>query len=89
MNRKYLISMVMAFAIFTITCLAIFALMCLTSSALADELDEKLEQEVSLFFRDEDIHSVMSAIGNTYGLNILIDKDVEGKVTVNLLDVPL
>ena len=72
--------------------LSIFLLLlffCATGPVPADELDAKLRETVTLYFNNEDIHSAMSAIGNTYGINVLIEKDIDGRVTVNLADISL
>jgi type IV pilus assembly protein PilQ len=65
-----------------------------TSTAAASALEQKpvdLEQQVMspLDVKDADIQDVIRTISKGYNLNIILDKEVTGKVTVHLSSVPV
>ncbi len=47
------------------------------------------DSTMSINFKDTDIRDVIRSISRGYNLNIIIDKDVSGKVTFNLSNVPI
>ncbi len=47
------------------------------------------EQTMSLDVKDSDIRDVIRMISKGYGLNIILDKEVAGTVTLHLTDVPI
>jgi len=49
--------------------------------------ENKLEQLVSLDYKDADILNVLRSLAWTHKLNIITSRDVKGKVTVNLKDI--
>jgi type IV pilus assembly protein PilQ len=52
-------------------------------------LDPELQVMSPLDVKDADIQDVVRTISKGYNLNIVLDKDVAGKVTVHLSDVPV
>ena len=79
----------------------VLALVCATGpgvcqkiNPIASATEQKsadLEQQVMspLDVKDADIQDVIRTISKGYNLNIVLDKDVSGKVTVHLSDVPV
>jgi len=55
---------------------------------LSDEDSLEL-QKMSIDFVDADIAEVLRTISAAYGISIIADKDVQGKVTLHLKDVPV
>lgn len=56
----------------------------------AQEVDTTAtDSTMSINFKDTDIRDVIRTISKAYNLNIIIDKDVSGKVTFNLSNVPI
>lgn len=51
--------------------------------------DIELMQTMSLDVKDTDISDVIRMISKGYGLNIIPDREVSGKVTLHLTDVPI
>ncbi|MEA3328654.1 MAG: secretin and TonB N-terminal domain-containing protein [Candidatus Omnitrophota bacterium] len=51
------------------------------------EIEKKLSKKTSLEFRDSDLKELISGFSASYGLNIVCDKDVQGRVSVKLKDV--
>ena len=47
------------------------------------------EQTLSIDVKDTDIRDVIRMISRGYNINILLDQDVSGKVTLHLADVPI
>ncbi|MBN1309423.1 MAG: type II secretion system protein GspD [Chitinispirillaceae bacterium] len=47
------------------------------------------EQKLSIDVKDTDIRDVIRMISKGYDLNILLDQDITGKVTLHLADVPI
>ncbi|MBN1577906.1 MAG: hypothetical protein JW913_15205 [Chitinispirillaceae bacterium] len=47
------------------------------------------EQKLSIDVKDTDIRDVIRMISKGYDLNILLDQDITGKVTLHLVDVPI
>ncbi len=47
------------------------------------------EQTMSLDVKDTDIRDVIRMISKGYGLNVILDKDITGKVTLHLSDAPI
>jgi type IV pilus assembly protein PilQ len=56
---------------------------------LAQTADTTAERTMSLDVKDTDIEDVIRMISKGYDLNIILDKDVTGKVTLHLTDVPI
>ncbi len=48
-----------------------------------------VEETMSLDVKDTDIRDVIRMISKGYGLNIILDRDVSGKVTLHLTDAPI
>jgi type IV pilus assembly protein PilQ len=79
----------------------VLALVCATGPALCQKINPVAaaaeqkpvdpEQQVMspLDVKDADIQDVIRTISKGYNLNIVLDKDVSGKVTVHLSDVPV
>jgi type II secretory pathway component HofQ len=57
--------------------------------AAAQTTDTAGVQTMSLDVKDTDIQDVIRMISKGYDLNIILDKDVTGKVTLHLTDVPI
>ncbi len=51
--------------------------------------DSQTEQTMSLDVKDTEISDVIRMISKGYGLNIILDRDVTGKVTLHLTDAPI
>lgn len=69
---------------------AMFFVLCLTLSAAAQtEKDTVKLQTMSLDVKDTDIKDVIRMISKGYGLNIILDREVTGKVTLHLTDAPI
>ena len=49
--------------------------------------EEKLNQNISLDYKDADLGSVLRSLSWTYRLNVVTSPDVKGKVTISLKDV--
>ena len=47
------------------------------------------EQRMSLDVKDTDIRDAIRMISKGYDINIILDKDISGKVTVHLSEVPI
>lgn len=47
------------------------------------------EQKLSIDVKDTDIRDVIRMISKGYDINILLDQDISGKVTLHLVDVPI
>lgn len=47
------------------------------------------DQKLSIDVKDTDIRDVIRMISKGYDINILLDQDVSGKVTLHLVDVPI
>ncbi|NQT55142.1 MAG: secretin and TonB N-terminal domain-containing protein, partial [Desulfobacteraceae bacterium] len=60
----------------------------LTISAVEEEIKEP-EKLYSLSFREADIHEILTVLARESRLNIVVDPDVTGKVTVDLKEVTL
>jgi type IV pilus assembly protein PilQ len=45
-------------------------------------------RRISLDYKDADLHNLLRLFGEIHGLNVIIDEDVKGKVTLRLSDVP-
>ncbi|MBN1518426.1 secretin and TonB N-terminal domain-containing protein [Candidatus Sumerlaeota bacterium] len=57
---------------------------------LDQETIQKLQKRVNLNFKDEDLQNVVRIIAEDTGLNIVLSaKDVKGKITLKLNDVPV
>lgn len=61
------------------------------SSVIAQPSSDTLQkpQTMSLDVKDTDIKDVIRMISKGYGLNVILDRDIEGKVTLHLSDVPI
>jgi len=60
----------------------------LTISAVEEEIKEP-EKLYSLSFREADIHEILTVLARESRLNMVVDSDVTGKITVDLKDVTL
>ncbi|MBN1759144.1 MAG: type II secretion system protein GspD [Chitinispirillaceae bacterium] len=47
------------------------------------------DQKLSIDVKDTDIRDVIRMISKGYDINILLDQDIKGKVTLHLVDVPI
>jgi|GEM_PF-502771 len=47
------------------------------------------EQKLNIDVKDTDIRDVIRMISKGYDINILVDQDISGKVTLHLVDVPI
>ena len=69
------------------------ALLALTAPlhAVPDEADTLAakEQFLSLDVKDADLRDVIRMISRGYNLNIILDRDIQGRVTLHLTDVPM
>ena len=54
----------------------------------ADETPQYYGQRINLDFQGADIHTVLRLIAEVSGLNIIAADDVQGKITMKLIDVP-
>ncbi|TRZ51462.1 MAG: DUF4974 domain-containing protein [Dehalococcoidia bacterium] len=59
----------------------------LAEKQVEQKIRDKLSKRTSLEFRDADIKELLSSFSTSYGINIVCDKDVQGKVSVKLKDV--
>jgi len=57
--------------------------------SLADSSSARKEQLLSLDVKDTDLRDVIRMISKGYNLNIIIDHNVNGKLTLHLSDVPI
>jgi len=55
---------------------------------LASEPREYTGQRISLDFKDADVQNVLRILAEVSGLNIITTEDVEGRLTMRLVDVP-
>ncbi|MBL7069459.1 MAG: hypothetical protein ISS34_06335 [Candidatus Omnitrophica bacterium] len=58
-------------------------------SDAASTLEEKLKQKINLDYKEADLANVLRSLSWTYGLNIVTSADVKGRVTINLVDIPV
>ncbi len=54
-----------------------------------DTIQSPEEQKMSIDVKDTDLRDVIRMISKGYGINILLDNDVSGKITLHLVDVPI
>ncbi|MFP4162459.1 MAG: type II secretion system protein GspD [Chitinispirillaceae bacterium] len=59
------------------------------SQPTAADSSSVVEQRMSLDVKDTDLRDVIRMISKGYDLNILLDQDVQGTVTLHLSDVPI
>lgn len=59
------------------------------TSAVSQPGDSAQVQTLSLDVKDTDIRDVIRMISKGYGLNVILDSDVKGSVTLHLTDVPI
>src|SRR6185436_15396689 len=50
-------------------------------------LDERLQQIITVEYKDADLASVLRSLALTYRLNLLTGPDIKGKVTINLQEI--
>lgn len=68
----------------------VYFLLCFCVVSIAQQqIEEPENQTMSLDVKDSDIRDVIRMISRGYGLNIILDNDVVGKVTLHLTDVPI
>jgi type IV pilus assembly protein PilQ len=74
-------------------CTTVFVLLSIVSFIMPvpaqQAADPGNEQRMSLDVKDTDLRDVIRMISKGYNLNILLDQDVSGKVTLHLSDVPI
>ncbi len=58
-----------------------------TASAGAATIEERLQQIITVEYKDADLASVLRSLALTYRLNLLTGPDVKGKVTINLQEI--
>lgn len=71
---------------------ALFCLvmLCLSHAAFSqDTLNNPEERKLSIDVKDTDLRDVIRMISKGYDINILLDNDVSGKITLHLVDVPI
>lgn len=71
---------------------ALFCLvmLCLSHAAFSqDTLNDPEERKLSIDVKDTDLRDVIRMISKGYDINILLDNDVSGKITLHLVDVPI
>lgn len=67
-----------------------FLTMILYSAAFPqDTINYPEEQKMSIDVKDTDLRDVIRMISKGYNINILLDNDVSGKITLHLVDVPI
>lgn len=67
---------------------AVLVIVALTAHpAMGEEPDTT--RTMTLDFKDADIRDILRAIGDQFGLNIIVDQAVEGNVTIHLHEVPV
>jgi type IV pilus assembly protein PilQ len=54
-----------------------------------DTINYPEEQKMSIDVKDTDLRDVIRMISKGYNINILLDNDVSGKITLHLVDVPI
>jgi len=59
------------------------------SAALSADMKDILKQEISTSFVNTPLERVVRVLSNQYGLNMIIGGSAQGKVTINLTNVPL
>ncbi len=60
-----------------------------TVFAQSERSSEETPQAMSLDVKDTDIKDVIRMISKGYGLNIILDREITGKVTLHMTDVPI
>src|SRR5262245_19962177 len=50
-------------------------------------MDERLQQIITVEYKDADLTSVLRSLALTYKLNLLTGPDIKGKVTINLQEI--
>ena len=53
-----------------------------------NEVAEMKEDNITIDFKDADIRNVLRLLAEKSGINVIVGQEVEGKVTVKLVDVP-
>lgn len=56
-------------------------------SAGPSTIEERLQQTISVEYKDADLGSVLRSLALTYRLNLLTGPDIKGKVTINLQEI--
>ncbi len=72
---------------FSFFCLLLIT--CIHGQRIPDPAPVPAEQKLSIDVKDTDIRDVIRMISKGYDINILLDQDVSGKVTLHLADVPI
>lgn len=73
-----------------ITALFFLAIISLSPAAFSqDTITNPEEQKMSIDVKDTDLRDVIRMISKGYDINILLDNDVSGKITLHLVDVPI
>ena len=57
--------------------------------AISDEILEKLQQKVSLDYKEASLLAVLRTLAYSYDLNLVITKSLSGNLTITLTDIPL
>src|SRR3989338_5879167 len=50
-------------------------------------IEERLQQIITVEYKDADLGSVLRSLALTYRLNLLTGPDIKGKVTINLQEI--
>ena len=58
-----------------------------SSAAAPSTLEERLQQIITVEYKDADLGSVLRSLALTYRLNLLTGPDIKGKVTINLQEI--
>jgi type IV pilus assembly protein PilQ len=77
--------------VFIYWCLVSALSLCLTPGANAQRRPRarQIDKRFTIDFKEADIRDVLRAIGMEFGLNIVMEENVKGKVTVHFENVPL
>ena len=91
MTRFAYVTILAALAIATLWACPAFAQRTMPAPKPVEQkmVDPELQIMSPLDVKDADIQDVIRTISKGYNLNIILDKDVSGKVTVHLSDVPV
>ncbi|MCX7726763.1 MAG: hypothetical protein N2053_07925 [Chitinispirillaceae bacterium] len=68
---------------------AFVAILFVNVVSYSEDISDTTSQKLSIDVKDTDIRDVIRMISKGYNLNILMDQDITGKVTLHLVDVPI
>lgn len=77
--------------------LAVFLILCMTAPTAShgaeiasigtSSIEDRMQQIITVEYKDADLGSVLRSLALTYRLNLLTGPDVKGKVTINLQEI--